>query len=74
MSTVTLFDGTLADSSSEAWRHECEARNIAHMPSTQQRHEYVAAVRRSRGDAAADDLRALASDIREIEVLGRRPR
>ena len=61
MSDVTLIDGCQVDSDSEAWRHESEARSVAHMPSTQQRHEYVDAVTRKRG----------ATRIRMVEVLGR---
>lgn len=68
---VTLIDGRVVDSTSEAWRHECEARAVAHMPSTQQRHEYVAIVARARGPAAAAALRDLATQIRLKEVLRR---
>jgi hypothetical protein len=71
MTQVTLIDGTQADTSSEAWRHECEARAVSRLTSTQLRHEYIAAVRRSRGDAAADALRDLATAIRVKEILGR---
>lgn len=68
---VTLIDGQVVDSTSEAWRHECEARAVAHMPSTQQRHEYIEIRRRSRGSEAADALKALATRIRIKEVLRR---
>lgn len=34
---VTLIDGTKADSYSEAWRHECEARTVLAMPLAQRR-------------------------------------
>lgn len=70
-SKVTLLDGTQVDSSSEAWRHECEARSVARMPSTQQRREYIEAVKRARGDSAAAALRDLASAIRVREILRR---
>lgn len=68
---VTLIDGRVVDSTSEAWRHECEARTVARMPTTQQRHEYVDVVRRARGPAAAAALRDLATRIRMTEVLHR---
>jgi len=68
---VRLIDGTEVASDSEAWRHECEARSVAHMPSTQQRHEYVDAVTRKRGAEAGNALRDLAIRIRLVEVLGR---
>ena len=71
MSDVTLIDGCQVDSDSEAWRHECEARSVAHIPSTQQRHEYVDAVTRKRGAEAGKALRDLATRIRMVEVLGR---
>ena len=68
---VRLIDGTEVASDSEAWRHECEARSVANMPSTQQRHEYVDAVTRKRGAEAGKALRDLATRIRLVEVLGR---
>lgn len=68
---VRLIDGTEVASDSEAWRHESEARSVAHMPSTQQRHEYVDAVTRKRGAEAGKALRDLATRIRMVEVLGR---
>ena len=71
MTTVTLIDGRQVPSDSEAWRHECEARSVAHMPSTQQRHEDVDAVTRKRGAEAGKALKELATRIRLVEVLGR---
>lgn len=68
---VRLLDGQQVPADSEAWRHECEARMVARLPTTAQRHEYVDTVRRKRGDAAARALRDLAADIRLREVLGR---
>lgn len=68
---VTLIDGRVVDSAGEEWRHECEARAVAHMPSTQQRHEYIEIRRRARGSEAADALKALATRIRIKEVLRR---
>lgn len=54
----TLHDGRQVDSASEAWRHECEARMVAERPTLEQRREYLDAVERRRGKAAADELRA----------------
>ena len=68
---VVLIDGQVVDSTSEAWRHECEARAVAHMPSTQQRHEYIEIVRRARGAPTAEALKALATRIRLKDVLRR---
>ena len=53
-----LLDGTDVDIASEAWRHECEARMVAARPTLDERREYLAAVERRRGRAAADALRA----------------
>lgn len=51
------------DTSSEAWRHECEARYVASKPTRQARAEYLDAIRRRRGDAHADRLRDAAARI-----------
>lgn len=56
--TVTLLDGTEAPSGSEAWRHECEARAIAALPTLAARRAWLAAIAKRRGDPAADRLRA----------------
>ena len=52
----TLLDGTNVDSTSEAWRHECEARHIARMP-LEARREYLEHVQKRRGESAAARLR-----------------
>ena len=64
MTTKILITGEAVDSASEAWRHECEARMIAELPSTEQRHSYIDVVERRRGAAAAKALRELATAIR----------
>lgn len=38
---VTLIDGTVVDSGSEAWRRECEARAILAMPTKAKRIAYL---------------------------------
>lgn len=57
MNTVALLDGRQVDSASEEWRHECEARYIAALPSLAQRREWIQALEHRRGKAEADRLR-----------------
>lgn len=38
---VTLIDGTVVDSGSELWRHECEARAVLAMPTKAARQYYL---------------------------------
>lgn len=52
-----LIDGREAESDSEDWRHECEARYIASRPSLSGRREYLEVVERRRGKQEADRLR-----------------
>lgn len=54
---VTLIDGTQADSASEAWRHESEARAIAALPTLADRRAWLEAVEKRRGKDEADRLR-----------------
>lgn len=63
MNTVTLIDGRQVSSDSEHWRHECEARHIAALPTSEARHDYIAVVRKRRGDDAGAALQALAIAI-----------
>lgn len=51
---VTLRDGRVVSSSSEAWRLECEARTIL---KRRDRKEYLEKVRQKRGVDAAVELR-----------------
>jgi hypothetical protein len=51
---VTLRDGRIVSSSSEAWRLECEARTIL---KRRDRKEYLEKVREKRGVDAAVELR-----------------
>lgn len=53
----TLVDGTQADSASEAWRHECEARAISRLPALADRRAWLEAIEHKRGKPAADALR-----------------
>jgi len=54
---VRLHDGTETTSDSEAWRHECEARAIAKLPTRVERDAWLAAIAVKRGDVAAQALR-----------------
>ena len=54
---ATLIDGTQADSASEAYRHECEARAIAALPTLADRRAWLEAVEKRRGKDEADRLR-----------------
>ena len=40
----------------EQYRHECEVREVAGLPSREKRHAYLDAVERVRGQATADNL------------------
>ena len=44
------------DTTSEAWRRECEARHVCALPSLSDRRRYILGVREKRGNAAADQL------------------
>lgn len=58
MGTVTLHDGRQVDSASEEWRHECEARGIAKLPTLNERRWWLESIEKRRGKEAADRLRA----------------
>ncbi len=57
MNLVRLLDGREVSSSSEHWRHECEARAIAALPTLNERRAWLEAVEKRRGKDAADRLR-----------------
>lgn len=54
---VTLHDGRQVRSDSEDWRHECEARAIAALPTLAERRAWLEMLERVRGKPAADALR-----------------
>lgn len=59
MSTlVKLLDGREVSSDSEEWRHLCEARTVAAMPTIEARREYLKAVEYQRGVAVRLALQA----------------
>ena len=55
---VTLVDGTETCTWSEAWRHECEARNVCNMPTILERRRYLLHIHNKRGEAAWLQLRS----------------
>lgn len=57
---VTLLDGTIASSSSEAWRHECEARALLDLPTQAERRAHLAMVETHRGPKERQRLEATA--------------
>ena len=58
---VTLADGTETCTWSEAWRHECEARQVCDLPTIFERREYLVKIQQRRGDQAWLQLRATIS-------------
>lgn len=54
---VTLIDGTVVPSDSEAWRAECEARGVLRLPGRMRRNAYMHGVEQKRGTEAAQRLR-----------------
>lgn len=68
---VTLYDGTVADSNSEAWRMECEARSILSLPTKSRRHEYLAKVEAKRGQVKRYELKNLVWEICRARSAGR---
>jgi hypothetical protein len=70
MATVTLIDGRQVDSASEDWRHECEARHVARLPSRDARRAYIERVTAKRGAQAGQALQALATQIYTTERNG----
>ena len=57
MNLVRLLDGREVDSASEHWRHECEARAIAALPTLAERRAWLEQVEKRRGKESADRLR-----------------
>lgn len=54
----TLVDGTDVDSASDAWRHECEARAIAALPTLALRRAWLEQIDRQRCKGQGDMMRA----------------
>jgi len=60
---VKLLDGREVSSSSEDWRHECEAVHVAGLPTLAERRGYLSCVEQNRGKKAADRLRETITQI-----------
>ncbi|MBX3603174.1 MAG: hypothetical protein KF863_21345 [Rubrivivax sp.] len=60
---MRLLDGTEVDASSEEWRHECEARAIAALPSLAERRAWLEDLERKRGKPAVDRLRVTIGEL-----------
>lgn len=57
MTVVRLLDGREVAADSAEWRHECEARAIAALPTLADRRAWLEGIEKKRGKAAADALR-----------------
>lgn len=53
----TLLDGREVPADSHEWRHECEARAIASLPTLADRRAWLEGIESRRGKADADRLR-----------------
>lgn len=71
MNVVTLIDGTEVDSASEAWRHECEARAIASLPTLAERRAWLESIERKRGTDEAERLRRTIGKLWESRQKGK---
>ena len=56
MRPVITPTGTTVDSSSEEWRAWCEAKHVSKIAKIEDRQAYIASVRKSRNDKAAEQL------------------
>lgn len=68
MNPVTLYDGTIVDSSSEAWRAETEARAVLAMD-LPKRADFLKGVETKRGPDAARALKMRCFDLEPHYVL-----
>lgn len=68
MNPVTLYDGTIVDSCSEAWRAEAEARTVLGMDLIK-RAEFLKGVEAKRGPDAARALKMRCFDLEPHYVL-----
>jgi hypothetical protein len=56
---VALIDGRMVSNYSPEWRIECEARHVLAMRDILARREYLAAIKKRRGDVAGKQLEDL---------------
>lgn len=66
-----MQDGTIASSSSEEFRAECEARAVCAMPTPAARREFLALVEKHRGPRAREELERSARLIWEAQTKAR---
>lgn len=62
---VTLVDGTVVDSGSEAWRLECEARHVLALRSKADRQHYLEGCRKFDGTMTAGILQRRGVEARD---------
>lgn len=65
-SEITLHDGSVVSSYSEAWRHEAEARAILAMPKDD-RWSFLMLIERKRGKPAAEALKSLVWKLWDLQ-------
>lgn len=70
---VALPDGRIVDSSSEAWRHHCEALTVCKMPTQAARRVHLAEVEKRRGLPERRRLEATARALWSAPNAGARP-
>ena len=63
MAFATLVDGREVYRDSDDWRHECEARHIAKLPTLADRRAWLEVIEHKRGKAEADRLRKTMGEI-----------
>ena len=69
--TVTLIDGRQVDNTSEEWRHECEARAIAALPTLAERRAWLQSLAHKRGTEDAERIKATMKKLWEAKSDGR---
>lgn len=63
---VTLLDGTVVDSGSEAWRLECEARHVLALPDKAARQHFLDGCRKFDGTFIKGILQRRGVEARDI--------
>jgi hypothetical protein len=54
---ISEFTGQPVDTTSEAWRFECECAHVLRMPTRLARNAFIEGISQKRGDEAAKQLR-----------------
>jgi len=71
MATARLHDGRLVDTTSEDFRHECEAKMLMGLPDLATRREWLEKIAQKRGTADRERLERTISAIRLHEQAAR---